>query len=439
MNEIYDLKKIAAQIVEKLRERGADKVSCSVTSKETDEFNHEGGDFTLYRTLYGSSVSMTAILNGKKGSTAVNRFDEESIDVAVDDCITAALAADADEAWDIAPLEACPDGANFVDGTLLPDKEALFERTRELINDIGSRYPKIVIESLTSDYETAHTVYLNSNGIEYDVKRGYYSVGITYSAIDGDASTSFDSAMVVTDDLSRPFIECGCVADSLERTVRQLVSAPNVEKFCGTAVLMPDCLGQLLGTAIDNFAGDAHILDGTSIWRDKLGKQVTSRGFTVRLVASDDRLLAPEHFTGEGYPAEDYTLIEDGVLKCFDVSLYVANKTGQKRALNDSGTMLIDAEKTTKFDDIISGIEQGILVGRFSGGEPASNGDFSGVAKNSFLIENGKITGAAAETMISGNLADMLMNVRAVSAETVCDGLSVLPYVAFDGITVSGK
>ena len=41
--------------------------------------------------------------------------------------------------------------------------------------------------------------------------------------------------------------------------------------------------------------------------------------------------------------------------------------------------------------------------------------------------------------MISGNLADMLKNVVAVSKETVCDGTSVLPYIAFRGITISGK
>ena len=99
--------------------------------------------------------------------------------------------------------------------------------------------------------------------------------------------------------------------------------------------------------------------------------------------------------------------------------------------------VIASGDKT--LDEIIAGIEKGILVGRFSGGDPAQNGDFSGVAKNSFLIENGKITGAVSETMISGNLAEMLNNLVAISKERVADGYSVLPYAAFDGITVSGK
>ncbi len=40
------------------------------------------------------------------------------------------------------------------------------------------------------------------------------------------------------------------------------------------------------------------------------------------------------------------------------------------------------------------------------------------------------------ETMMSANMFDMLKNVRAVSRETRGNGTSVLPYVAFDGVTI---
>ena len=65
-------------------------------------------------------------------------------------------------------------------------------------------------------------------------------------------------------------------------------------------------------------------------------------------------------------------------------------------------------------------------------------GHFTGVAKNSFLIKDGKIAQALTETMISGNLAQMLKSVRGISAESVNYGTCILPYAAFDGITVSG-
>ena len=61
------------------------------------------------------------------------------------------------------------------------------------------------------------------------------------------------------------------------------------------------------------------------------------------------------------------------------------------------------------------------------------------MAKNSFLIEDGKITDAVNEVMITGNLADMIKNVVAISKETLTEGTSVMPYLAVDGVVVSGK
>ena len=37
------------------------------------------------------------------------------------------------------------------------------------------------------------------------------------------------------------------------------------------------------------------------------------------------------------------------------------------------------------------------------------------------------------------DMADMLNRLRAISTEQVADGMTVLPYMAFDGITISGK
>jgi len=93
----------------------------------------------------------------------------------------------------------------------------------------------------------------------------------------------------------------------------------------------------------------------------------------------------------------------------------------------------------TPIDDSIKDVKKGIIVGRFSGGNPTISGDFSGVAKNSFLVEDGKIVGAINETMINGNLADLLNNLVAISKETVQDGSMVLPYMAFDKVIISGK
>jgi len=131
-------------------------------------------------------------------------------------------------------------------------------------------------------------------------------------------------------------------------------------------------------------------------------------------------------------------LIRDGVLQGFQLTQYGANKTGLARAKNSAENFAVTpGEKSLA--EIIAGIDCGLLIGRFSGGYPSSNGDFSGVAKNSFLIKNGQIADAVSETMISGNLTQLLLEVSDISRETVTDGMHVLPWAAFKGVTISGK
>ena len=88
---------------------------------------------------------------------------------------------------------------------------------------------------------------------------------------------------------------------------------------------------------------------------------------------------------------------------------------------------------------MIRSTENGIILNRFSGGNPSTDGDITGVAKNSFRIENGKVTDALSEVMVSGNLAQMLLDIVQISKETVNDGMSILPYIKIKNVTISGK
>ena len=91
----------------------------------------------------------------------------------------------------------------------------------------------------------------------------------------------------------------------------------------------------------------------------------------------------------------------------------------------------------SSFENMIKDVKKGVLLCRFSGGSPSDNGDFSGVAKNSYYIENGKIMYPIIETMISGNIAQMFLNIRNISHEKVDFGDCILPWITFDGITIS--
>ncbi|MBQ7939269.1 MAG: TldD/PmbA family protein [Clostridia bacterium] len=432
---MHDLKMIADKALAALKDNGADKAQCAVRFTETHEFNVDGGKFSLFRTLFDNSLSLTAVKDDKKGSVGINRLDDDSIAAAAVNCLAIADSGAADPAWVFAEKS---ENGFFTAGAPEADLDLLFDRTEELMRQIGEQFPLILMEQMIVTHKKRHSVFKNSLGVEYETLSGNYEISLMFSAHEGEKSSSFFGSGVITDRLDVPFMELGTIREDLENVSKQLDTQPLEGKFTGVAVFPPSSLGTFIGSALGNFASDGTLLDGTSPWKDCLGKVVADPAITISATPLDERIVCGERFTGEGFRSENYDIIKGGVLESFMLSGYVANKTGLPRAKNSSYAIVMKPGETP-YADIIAGIERGILVGRFSGGEPGTSGDFSGVAKNSFLIENGKITCALSETMISGNLGDLLKNVVAISSEVVCDGATVLPYAAFGGVTVSGK
>ena len=428
------LRKAAEYILASLIKEGADKAQTSVSRGRVEEFNVDAGEFSLIRSVFNSGASMKVIKDMRKGTAAVNQLDKEAIDNAVSECMAAADTGVEDNALSIAEKE---ENCDFVSGALSPDKQAFFNSLRKFNADVKEQFPEIMLEQVIASYSYGKHVFSNTNGVLFTEEDGSYSVSIMYSAHDDENVTSFNCVAVDFLDPGQDILETADVRIMLERAVKELESQPFSGKFTGTAVFSPSCLCDFVSNIADSFTGDLSLIEGTSPWKDSLGQEVAHKDFTLSVIPLSDEIVCGERITGDGYKAENFDIIKDGVLQSFCLSEYAARKTGLTRAPSSSGCIKVN-EGERSLDEIISDIKEGILVCRFSGGEPAGNGDFSGVAKNSFLIRDGKIAGAISETMISGNMADMLKNLKGISAESVNYGTCIMPYAAFDGITVSG-
>ena len=433
MDRITNIAKI---ILTEAKKQGADYAQCTVSESEKKEFNVDGGQFSLMRTLFNRNIVITVLKEQRKGTVQINRFEEEAVKTAVTDAIAASKSGKPDPAWEFAkgPAEEC-----FEEGAPECDTDRLFMRTKELLETIREKHPKILMEQMITEHNAEKTIFMSSNDVCYRTRSGCYSFGLMYSAHEGKKSSSFYGSDVTLKTLDRPVIECALIERELAAVEQQLDPMPLEGKFVGPAILAPMALGEIvIGTILGSFVSDMSLIDGVSIWKDKLGKEVADPAFSLSFMPLSEEVVVGARYTGEGYPAENFDLIRDGKLMSFALSQYGANRTGGTRAGNQSGNIIIAPGKET-LEQMISGIGRGILVMRFSGGQPAPSGEFSGVAKNSFLIENGKIAGALSETMISGCVPDMRRQIRGISNETLKDGNVSIPYIAFDGLTISGK
>lgn len=205
--------------------------------------------------------------------------------------------------------------------------DALFSRLRELMDTLNREHPLILVEQLIASHRKYRAAYRNSKGAAFLTEGGAYRVEIMYSGHQGEQSSSFFSTSLTLDNLDRPLLECGSLARDVADVERQIHTQTLEGKFRGTVILSPSCLGEVLASAVENFAGDYAILNGTGLWKDKLGQPVASPCLTVSARPRDSRVVCGERFTGEGFPAQDRCVIEQGVLRDFDLSLYVANRT----------------------------------------------------------------------------------------------------------------
>ena len=431
---------IATYTLEALKKAGADKASCIVSRGRKDEFNIEANKFTLMRTLFNDQLSLKVIMEGRKGVMIVNKLDKDSIDEAVAGCMAIAAGALPDEAEDIAEKAENKSFVQSIIGKSIggADMDTLFGRTRDFVEQVKDEFPKIILEGMTSDFNSAKMTYVNSNGVEFNTDTEHYQIGTMFSAKDGERSSSFNSFGASLASLDIPFMDLGLHHSLLSESESSLDARTLDGKFIGKVIVTPACDDMIWQTIIDCFLSDWAMIDGTSRWKDALNTKVADSKLTMRSSPLHPGIVAAERFTADGYESMDTDFIRDGVLKSFALSLYGSRKTGKIRALNSAFKNIEVAAGDTPLQDMIKGIDRGILLNRFSGASPGPSGDVSGVAKNSFLIENGAVTDALKETMVSFNIVDVLANITAISSERCLNGISVLPWCCFDGITISG-
>ena len=431
----FDGMAVARKALQALAEAGADKAAVSLSRGEQSELNVDAGALSLYRSTVNVSMGLTAHVATAKGSVSLNRYDDASIREAAGRAVSMARASEPDAANDVSP--ACPPEA-FSSGPREPDSEAMYERLREFVDYASSAYPSVKLEQCILDFGAGSSFYANSNGVEFREDSGLYGFSAMFTAKEGADASSFNYSGASHRSLAKALKDWGNVDELMRQSTGQLRAGTVDGSFEGELLITPDCLGDFLGMMDGVYLSDYPLITGNSPWRDSLGASVASPLLTVRSEPRGPLIEAGYSCTGDGFKAENCVLLEAGVLRNFTLGLYGSNKSGKPRCPSGGGAISVDAGRDSR-DELVKSMKKGLLLSRFSGGSPSDNGDFSGVAKNSYLIEDGKIVRPVGETMVGGNLAALFNAVRGVSRERIDYGSACLPWLLAGGVTISGK
>lgn len=421
--------------LQKMKEAGADKSQVTLVATEKHELNTEANRIKLLRSTEDINIAFIYIKDQKKATTSINKATEDAVDEAISKLVVLAESAPIDEANDIAT------GAQaelFNIGLKEADLEAFYQAVKEFTIDMKNKYPKVLAEMIIS-FDYKHKYVVNSNGLDLQEKGGNYYVEVLFAAKDGGKTSSINYTFGTLLEFKTKLTELFMLSDLIKQNIKELDAKPFEGKFLGDVIFTPlSLVEEFFLDGISAVLTDSALISGSSIFKDSIGKEIAAPIFTLHSNPRDKTLASGYAITEDGFVAEDLTIIEDGVLKSHLLTQYGANRLKAKRAKNYGGSFIIDPGRTS-LADMIKNVKQGILLGRFSGPEPGTDGSFSGVAKNSFYIENGKIQYPISETMISGNLFEMLKNVKALSDKTINFGSCILPWIQASGAIFSGK
>jgi PmbA protein len=418
-----------------LKRKGADKAECIFSQSQKWELNVEAGEISLMRTNYNSGVRLKVIKAKRQGITSSNKTDRESIDSAAASAVEITEASEADPAYGIAEMQ---DPEAFVCGPAQQDVDTMYARLSTFLQAAEEEFPRTIIEQVVLDFTLRSSVFLNSNGVDFTTTKGLYNFWAVFTSKEGKKTSSFNQSGASTRELGRQLMEYGSVHELLRQSDEQIHMRSLRGKFVGDVIITPDCLSDFISYFTGIFLSDHLLISGTSIFKDSLNTQVADQKFTLHSRPLAGEIANNYYVTDDGYKAQNSTIVESGVLRSFLLSLYGSRKTGKERGVNDGGAYVFEPGDRS-LEELVKSVERGVLLCRFSGGYPSWNGDFSGVAKNSYYIERGEIQYPIEETMVSGNLADVFRNIKAISKERINFGSGIFPWLMTGGFTISGR
>ena len=273
-----------------------------------------------------------------------------------------------------------------------------------------------------------------SNGFEGESAGTWYSVSASVSIKgEGEARPSsywYDSSLFF-DDLKKE----GIGEKALERTLCKL-GQKKIASGKYTMVVDPLNSAQISSPLLQALYGSS-LQQKNSFLIDKLEQKVIGDKVTIWDEPHLIKSSGARYFDNEGVATERRPIFENGILKTYFIDTYYAKKMDTEPTISNPSILTMQSgNKNT--DELVAGLDKGILITGFNGGNSNSTtGDFS-YGIEGFLIEKGKLTQPISEMNITGNMLSLWSNLQEVGNDPRLSSSWRIPSLVFAGVDFSG-
>jgi len=324
--------------------------------------------------------------------------------------------------------------------------EKMIALGEELIALITKHTPDIICEAMVAK-DIVSLRLMNSGGGEASYKKSVFSLSLWGTLIRGTDMLFVGESKSSCHPITTPEEVADVVLQQLELAKNQ-ASAPTKQL---PVIFTPRGVASAIIPSLAMAFNGKIVLQGASPIGNKIGQRV----FDPKLSLCDDPTLAyrpnSRPADDEGVPSQLTPLIEGGRVANFFYDLQTAALAKTRSTGNGSRngglpspspTTLTIAPGEVSFDDMVGDIKEGLVIEHLMGAEQGNilGGDFSGNVLLGFKIESGKIVGRVKDTMVSGNVYQLLKEATAIGSKPEwVGGFVQTPHIYCPRLSVASK
>jgi PmbA protein len=442
---------VCERLIAAAQKSGATGAEAVASWEKQAETSLENDDVHTVHSSEEVTFGLRVLVGRRAGFVTANRLDDAFIADAADEACAQAKAMQ-DDSWHgfVDPVPAKPVEDLWDRATADLGVEATTERALALLDRVKSGDSRVKIDSGSVSTSDARSAIATTSGIRLVESATSVDGQLFGMAVDGGTVASFDYDGHSARSVDAYDGASTALADHFVEKCLRGLATDSGQSFKGLVLLSPDAVAELVLPTLCAAVGADTVRKGKSPLARKLGKLIAGGGTTL---IDDARLRggpASSAFDREGVPTDRTVLVDNGVLRTFLFNHYEARAVGRGQASTghaSGGASSLPGISPHQLEmlpgsvDAITLTDAGsrpvLIVGRYSGSTNPVTGDFSGVAKNSALVDRGHKR-YVHETAIAGNVYEALQRIVAVSSdrETV-GGVHLLPSLLIDGVSVT--
>lgn len=430
-------------ILEKAR-KVAEEAEVFLVSSEETPVHFEANRLKQVQTKQSTGVALRIVKDRKIGFASCNDVDDADglVNMAVE---TAQFGSPA--RFDFPATSRYPKVVVFDPATEKVTAKKMIALGEELIAIITAHTPEILCEAYVS--RGTFSVHIaNSRGGEAKYRASTFSLGVEGTVIRGT------DMLFVGDGQSscHPILDASEVANLVKNQLEMAKATASVGHNKPMPVIFtPHGVADALTAPLMAAFNGKMVLQGASPLTGRLGEKL----FDEKLSLGDDPTIDYRPHSrpcdDEGTPSRRLPLIEKGKVAAFFYDLQTAAVAGTRSTGNasrqggqptPSPSAFVIAPGNTTFDDMVGDMKEGLVIEQLMGATQSNvlGGDFSGNVLLGYKVEMGKITGRVKDTMVSGNIYQVLKDVTALGSEPRWVGSALnTPAIYCPSISVASK